>query len=564
MKKLLFTTIIIVMALSFALSGCTPAAATEAAPTTEQAAPAEQQAAPTEVPPTTAPTEVPPTAEPTTPTGGELTFAESWDTNTLDVQKIYGTPLYTMMFGATLTIVDPTTLQVVPYLAESWDISPDGLTYTFHLRQDVKFSNGDPLTAQDWVYTIDRAKSPEIASPFSGSIFDPIDTYQALDDYTLELVLKKPSFTFLFNLPQTGVAQPVSKRAIEEMGGAYDITPPSTGPYIVDEYVTGEKVVLVSNPDYNWAPAFLQNGPPNIQKITFRILPEYATRIAGVEAGELDYSDLNLEDYDRFAQDPNFELTNFVITGMFPYVAFNVSKPPFDNLKVRQAFCYAINHDALVTIMSNGHGTALYSPLAVGTIGYEPAQEEWGYHYDLEKAKALMQEAGYTYGSDGMLVTPDGKPFILDFSITPDSAKLTQVLVEQYKDLGVTLNIVQEDFGIYNERLKAGDYTIAINGLSWGDAEVLDFALASDGLYNISHTNDPVLDEILHRIVAGVDPIQRQNDINTAIQHIDDNALVTSLYNDVLYHVISARIKNYIWDPVGYQLWLNNAYIEEP
>lgn len=566
-KRMLLVPVLFMLVAALLLGACQPATPIvgEATPIQEKEAALTEEPAPTETPAATE-AEIVANEEAAAPTGGTIVICETVDQSTLDIQKLPGTTMLHDLYGASLVAIDPETNEIVPYLAESYKVSEDGLTYEFVLKQNIVFSNGDPLTAQDFVYTIQRAKEPELASMISGTLFAPLVDFEAIDDYELRLTLETPNFTFLQNLAAS-VTQPVSQRAIEEMGADYDFQPASVGPFLVDEYIVGERIVLIRNPDYDWAPPFLEPGSANIDSVVFRIIPEYATRIAGLEAGEVDFTDINYQDFSRFQNNESFDILLGYISGMWNFVGFNVSKPPFDNLMVRQAFNYAINKDALVTIMLQGNGEPSYSAISKGTFGYNPSQEESGYHYDLEKAKALMEEAGYTYDENGMLLTPEGEPFILDLPVTGDvpgeRVKLAEVLSEQYKQLGVEINIIVEEFGIWVQRAFEGNYQITINGLGWPDAEVLNWGLHSNGSFNLSHVDDPVLDELLDKIILETDPASRQEAVNASVLYINENALFAPTYSAKFYHAMNNRIKGYVYSPTVGQLWLNNAYIEK-
>lgn len=579
-KKLLVIPVLFILVAALLLGACQPAAPAaeepapaqeeEAAPVQEEeAAPAAEEAVPEEAAPVEEEAPVEETAsEKLPPQGGVVRVNISYDITTFDIHKRSGTDTFDDFYGSTLLAVDPNTKQYVPYLAESYTVSEDGLTYTFKLKQNTTFHNGDPLTANDFVYTIGRAKDPEIASPMSGTIYGPVVEYEAVDDYTLTITLAEPNFPWIIGLAQIA-SQPLSQRAIEELGEDYEWNPVGVGPFVFQEYVTGEKVVFTRNPDYDWSPPFLDPGPANIETIEVRIIPEYSTRVAGLEAGELDYSDLNYQDFPRFESDEKFNIITYYPQGMWPFVAYNLSKPPFDNLLVRQAFNYALNHDALVTLMLQGNGIPLYGPITHNTFGYDPFVEEIGYHYDLEKAKELMVEAGYTYGADGMLLTPEGEPFVLEMPVRPgdvdDRAKMAEILSEQYKELGVQIEIVVEEPALNWERLIGGDYEITISGLGWPDAEMMYIALHSNflGLVNLSQANDPVLDELLTKTRTEVDPESRQQAVNNAVEYIIENALLSPIYSANQYYAINSRVKNYLYTPLTGQLWLQNAYIEE-
>ncbi len=194
MKKKLFTLCAALLALALLASACAPTATEPAAPPAATTAP---QESPTEAAPTSAPTEVPSLV------GGTLVYTLSFEPDSLDPQKTQMGDAFTVNSFMNSSLV-PKDAQgnIVPYLATSWDISPDGITYTFHLRQDVKFHNGDPMTAADVVWTYVRQNAPETASP--NAYLTTVDTVQALDDYTVQFTLKNPNYYFLDLLPLDG------------------------------------------------------------------------------------------------------------------------------------------------------------------------------------------------------------------------------------------------------------------------------------------------------------------------------------------------------------------------
>ena len=180
-------------------------------------------------------------------------------------------------------------------MAERWETSPDGLTWTFFLRKDVKFQDGTPLTANDYVYTFERAVDPATASPVTGTQLATVAKTEAPDDYTFKVTLKEPYFPFLDNLAAPGTMQPLSKAWVEKYGEDYGRHPMSVGPYKLKEWVTGDHITLERNPDYAWQPPYAHQGPRYIQEFVIRIIPEVATVVAAFEAGELDYSALDAQ-----------------------------------------------------------------------------------------------------------------------------------------------------------------------------------------------------------------------------------------------------------------------------
>ncbi|MDD4089802.1 MAG: ABC transporter substrate-binding protein, partial [Tissierellia bacterium] len=174
-----------------------------------------------------------------------------------------------------------------PSLAKSWDTSEDGMVWTFHLREDVKFHNGKPLTAHDIKFTFDTILDPETASP-SQSDFAAIKGLEVKDEYTVDVMLHQPFPNLLFVMSNTS-AGIVSQEAYEEYGDEYGINyVVGTGPYMFQEWRQGDKIVIVKNPDYNWGPEWMTNrGPALIDNIEFRVIPEENSRLMELEAGNV-------------------------------------------------------------------------------------------------------------------------------------------------------------------------------------------------------------------------------------------------------------------------------------
>src|SRR5512133_2522456 len=162
------------------------------------------------------------------------------------------------------------------------------LTWTFQLKEGVKFHDGALLTAHDFVWMFNRAMQMDPAVSFAGAFLGPIQSVDAPDDYTLRLVLREPFFPLLFNL-STAWTQPLEQAAVEKWGQAYGKHPIGVGPLKFKEWKPGEKIVFERNPDFNWAPDFTYPGPWYFDNMEFRIIPDYGTAIAGLEAGVVDY-----------------------------------------------------------------------------------------------------------------------------------------------------------------------------------------------------------------------------------------------------------------------------------
>lgn len=493
--------------------------------------------------------------------GGTMVLATTNEPATLDAQRASGGSLLTY-FGATLIAKDPATNSYVPYLAESWTTSEDGLTWDFTLRQGIKFHDGTDFTAQDYVYTFERWFAEETASP-TAATYGLITSAEALDDYTLRLHLATPFYPLL-ELLTVGFAQPLSQEAVEAAGDQYGQRPVGVGPFRVVEWLVGDRLVLERNPDFNWAPPFLHEGAPYLDQIILRFIPEYSTILAGLQSGEIDSvigTTINARDVSA-VEAAGFTITTTYVRGMIPFVLMNVSQPPFVDLNVRRAFNLAVDKDAFVAVA--GPGTIpQYGPISVSVAGYWPGVEEIGYRYDLDQAKQLMQDAGYSYNDAGML-EKDGQPLSLTLYTIPDFAPFAQVLQAMYADLGVELTIEQADLGVLFGRVVSGDYQVAVGFYDFTEADVMYTFYHSSGIggFNISQVNDPTLDEILARTRTETDPELRQQAVNEAQQYIVEQAIVVPIITLPEAIPMSGRIQGAV---IGLDsaLWLNDAYVVE-
>ena len=463
--------------------------------------------------------------------------------------------------------------EYIGYLAEDWEFSDDGLEWTFHLRDDVHFHNGDPLTAHDFVYTYTRAQDPDLASPGTGRRVAGM-SFEATDDYTLVFKFENPAISLLQFTTWPYMA-PLSQRAIEEGGDSYELNPVGVGPYKVASIRPGEGVTLERWDEYNWGPEFFvgaNTGPYFFETIEFSIIPEEATRVAALEAGDIDFTNgisnpLDvplLEDAGVTVQSGGMGQVRLV------YQLNNTA--PTDDVRVRQALNYAVDRIEITNIVSGGADKPSHGPISAGMIGYDAKiEKECGYYFDLDKAKALMEEAGYTYGGDGMLSTPAGDPFKLTLigETVDQGPAYMEVLQSMWKDLGldVELNIVEpsvlyptltsREFELgYGRRggWTSYDYLHAIYHSSTG--KDLDGSMRSA-------VSDPKTDELLmkNRGMAADDPAL-QDSINELYCHITANAYSTWIADGVFRPSTGPTVAGAVEGPAfaGRPVFWSNAY----
>jgi len=496
--------------------------------------------------------------------GGTLVWSLAYSPDTLDCHLITvaSAARVSAMMGASLVAKDPQTGEFVPYLAESWQAMEDSTIWEFKLRKDVKFHDGTPLTAHDYAWTFLRALE---ISPAAGAALMGLADVQAVDDYTLRFTMGLPNYAMLNSLTDTNYFQPLSQAYVEEMGDDYARNPMGVGPFKFKEWVTGDKIVLERNPDYTWGPAWSNGGAPYIETVEFRIIPEYATTLAGFEAGEVDWVYLEAKDVERIQGLGEFNVLESLIQGLEPYVQFNVSAAPFDDVLVRQAFSLAVDRDVLVNVAALGYAVPQYGPISASVNGYWPGVEDIGYGFDLEKAKSLMAEAGWEDTDGDGVLDKDGQPFAFNLKVPSIESfvKAAQILQEQYKALGVELEIEQLESGVFSEQTMTGEYEISVNGIGWQDSLLL-FAMYHSmmiGGFNASFVEDPELDALLDELMFAPDGETHLSASADAQKYIIEHAYVVPLYTSKAFDGLSSRVQGWVFSSEG-SLYLDNAYIE--
>ena len=499
------------------------------------------------------------------PTGGVLHLVNIQEPDTLDPHKtaMSASAMICMLYGGSLLYVDHNN-QIVPYHAQSWTISEDGLVYEFKIREDILFHNGTPLTAQDYVYTFQRATNPEIASPVAGGMLINVEKFEAIDDYTLRITLIEPKFTFLYDIASEYL-MPLPQAAVEELGDQFGRLPIGTGPFIVKSWNTSEAVFLERNPDFVWAPQGYHQGPAYIDGIEVRLIPDPDTIMAGLEAGEIDSFDLKTQDIDRISES-GFQIITGSYQGFGPGILINVTQPPLDDVRIRQAMNYAINRDAIVTIILQDKGTVQYGPLSPTQIGYWDGVEEIGQHYNLAKAEELILEAGYEKNADG-IYEKDGIPLSFTALVPSgftDWVKVLEIIENEYDKFGMHIIIQTLEVGVLLEQTFAGNFQLSLIGVGSREADILyDLFHSSNigGGINLGMISNPELDALLANSRTETDSGERQALLNEAQRIIVEEAYVIPLYAADYYTAVNPRVHD-LYISNGYTTYFD-VYIKE-
>lgn len=452
----------------------------------------------------------------------------------------------------------------VPGLAESWGVSDDGLVYTFYLRKGVKFHDGTPFNAQAVKFNLDRITDPQTKSQKAVFMLGPYDHAEVVDDYTVKVYLKEPFAPFLDSLSQVylGMASPA---AIEKWGLDYQMHQVGTGPFMFKEYVPKDHLTLVRNPDYNWAPTiFSHQGPAYLEEIEFRFFVEPATRALALEAGEAQVmGEVPPQDAQRLSQDPNFQLIPVTLPGTPLMLFLNTTRPPTDDLRVRQALIYATDREAIVAAIFKNLSPVAHGPLTAVTIGYNEKVAQL-YDYNPELAKDLLEKAGWVDADGDGVREKDGQPlrveaYLMSWGFMPEVAQLLQA---QFKAVGVEMQSQMVAYPAALEAAREGKHNLIPFSLSSSDPDILRTFFHSEGGFNWAKVQDPRLDELLEEGARTLDPGKRKALYAEAQQIIMAEALIIPIRDYVNLNAASARVKGLRYDLRGWFPWLYDVYIK--
>lgn len=367
--------------------------------------------------------------------------------------------------------------QVVNDLAESYDISEDGLTYTFNLYQNVNFHNGEKMTADDVKFTFEEIIAQEGRSSY---MLGAVDSFEAPDDYTFVINMKEVDASLLYNLAYGGFY--VLPRSVYEgkdwTGADAMMDPVGTGAFKFESWEKGSNIKLVRNDDY-----FVE-GLPYLDAIVFAIVDDTTTQQTALMAGEYDAA--GFADYTTLAADPNLTLDTAVYASRF-VVLFNMAKAPFDDLKVRQAICHGINMDEMLALGLKEKG--LLAEHFIGPLF------EWAVNedvktptYDADKAKSLLEEAGATDLSVTLTT--------LNYSPFPEVA---EVFKSQMAEIGIAVEIQMLEYAAYDDKVTVNkDYDIAITSDYQGpEIAAIGTTVGTDAYRNCMGYSNAEVDDLL-------------------------------------------------------------------
>jgi peptide/nickel transport system substrate-binding protein len=492
-----------------------------------------------------------------------LTLAPSGIDPHVNASSELGIPL-TSVYD-TLVYLDPEIGDFVPGLAEDWEVSEDNLVYTFYLRKDVTFHDGTSFDAEAVRFNLERITSPDLASQKARFMLGPYERTEVVDEYTVRVHLSEPFAPLLDSLSQVylGMASPT---AVETWGSDYQLHQVGTGPFIFIEYAPQDHLLLRRNPDYAWRPEVYLHETAQVDEIEFRFFVDSATRSPALETDEVDImGEIPPQDAARLEENDDFRIETVPIPGVSLMFFLNTTRPPLDDVQVRQALLYGTDRQAIVSTIFRDTSPVAFGPLAANTFGYEPAVRDY-YAHDPAQAASLLDEAGWQDTDGDGVRDKNGAPLVLDMTLMGwgHMPEVGQLLAAQWSTLGIEVKAPPPVS--YPEALEIaaeGRHHLIPFNLSGSDPDILRKFFHSQASFNWSLLDDAELDNWLEAAARTSDWEEREALYSQIQLRVMEEALVLPIRDYVNLNGISDRVYELRFDAQGWFPWLIDVTASE-
>lgn len=479
--------------------------------------------------------------------GGTTVWAQELDPVSLDPHTTsnFSTVQAIEHVYQSLTMYDE-NLNVVPSLAESWE-TPNETTYIMHLRQGVKWHDDSDFTADDVKYSLERLLAPETAAPYA-TWFNTIQTIDVIDPHTVQLNLSVPFAPLLANFAAMRGSSIIKNGAAES--GDLQLQAIGTGPFKMVDYVPESHFTLQKNENY-W-----EEGLPYLDEVTFKILVEEDARVAALRSDQIQYAYLTVEGAERLAGEESLSVMRSPKAWLVAHF-MNTFREPFTDVRVRQAVSLAVNRQEVIDKAVGGAGV-LSGPMPTGHQDWFIPVESLPYQPDLERAKALLAEAGF---ADGFQTTITCSPQY------PEFVAASVVLQQQLAQIGIEAEVVQLEWGQFvsdTSRAKGWNYDIKITAFT--------FYPDPDGyLYNSWHTDsssnytysNPDYDGIVTTARSEPDVAKRHELYNQAQQILLDESPAIFWYVGDNIESVANSVKGYTQSYTGRRIFLKKSWLDQ-
>lgn len=420
--------------------------------------------------------------------------------------------------------------QIYPALAESWESNPEGTAWTFKLRQDVTFHSGEPFTAAHVVDHFTRWK--EFPSSIKVQLLEKVE---APDDFTVVCTLSSPTLVFLNNVSQTEFTYSAipNMKQVAALGENYGLNEADgTGPYRFEEWVKDDHLTLVRNDNYAWGPSFYENtGTAFPERIVFQTAPEEASRTALVETGD---ADMNIEtpprDVERLQSVPGVAVASFSRLSS-NNIGFNMTKPLFQDINVRQAIMHGINRDEIVQYVMFGQADAAQGYLPPAMLGANPRETTLPLiQYAPDQSRQLLDQAGWAEGSDGIREKEGQKLAFTTYLILEIQEQVSQVIQAQLREIGVDMQIRRLEQAAFDEAMTAGEHDARYHPQFMSTPDHMYFYHSNFiPLPNSLHWSDPHFDQLFDRSQTTIDQNERVATFQEMEHYLLEQAVVVPI-----------------------------------
>jgi peptide/nickel transport system substrate-binding protein len=465
----------------------------------------------------------------------------------------------------TLVFEDPINGGFVPGLAESWNVSSDGLIYTFNLRSDVHFHDGTPFNAQAVKANIDYILNPDNHSQKAAFMLGAFQQVEVVSEYTVAFHLSEPFAPLMDSLSQVylGMASP---EALQQWGATeYQFHQVGTGPYRFVEYIPNDRITLERYADYAWGPSVYNSDQAQIDEIVFRFYEDEATRALALQSGEVDIiGEIPPHDALRLTESGDFNLYAVPIPGQPLQFLFNTDRSPTDDALARTALIQAVDRVGIVDTLFGTFSPVAEGPLCATTYGFSPDYPFPAYNPDA--AAASLDDLGWIDDDGDGTRSRDGVDLELLLVVPPwgSNPEAGQLVAAAWEALGARVTIeVAPGFGLLKEAQTAGAYhAIGINFFG-ADPDLLRSFYASDGLYNWTGVRDDDLDQLL--LLASIewqDREAREEYYAEVAEFLRDEALILPLRDYVNIVLTNTDVSGLRFSAQGWSPFLIDLRLE--
>lgn len=450
------------------------------------------------------------------------------------------------MVGDTLVNLDFDMKTLVPGLAKSWTTSPDGLIYTFKLRDDVSFCSGKKMTAQDVVATYERWQAPETKGLVKWRMGD-LDKVVAVDDYTVEYRLKKPFSELLYQMTQY-FHTIINIDQVKQLGADYGVKPfDGTGPFCMQSWTPRDETVLLKNPNYKWGPAIYKNTTAQVDRVVWKVVPEENTRVTALQSGQADVSQYvpywALKDLMANKQLSVSKAENYFWTF---FIGFKIDRELMTDLRVRKAINLAVDQKAITEAVTFGFAEPADTYLIPSVLDFNGKVDKAIYGESVSEANRLLDEAGWKRGGDGFRHKDGKKLAPVLYGISGFFKEVAEAVQGDLRKVGIDLQVQLFDATVAWGKLATQEFDafgMSFPYVSAGDALNLYFRSTNTPTPNRMNWKDPETDRLLDEGSTALSADVRAAAYGKVQQKVHDAAVWIPLYHEPLHVVTGNKLK---------------------